>query len=88
MKNYKELTNQQQQLYNTLGDILEKWAVDNKQNTANGIYSILEVLITLSLSMKALYLLHCPNKEAKIDEIRTSGGSTNPTVSNDADRKD
>lgn len=90
IKNYKDLSADQKEIYNKLGDFLEKHAKDKSLNTPEGVYSILEVLITLSLAMKALFLLYNKNStaEVKTNEIRTSGGASDPTVSNSPDRKD
>lgn len=56
-KLYKEMDKTQQTLYTSLADVVEKWARNNQFDSKAGVLKVLEVLITLTLAIKALYII-------------------------------
>jgi hypothetical protein len=61
VKNFNQLTEAQQALFLELSAVIEKRAKENNMNTKAGIYTILEMLVTLTLAMKSFYLLKHPD---------------------------
>lgn len=65
VKNFKELNPAQQALFMELSAVIETRAKENNMNTKAGIYTILEMLVTLTLAMKSFYLLKNPEEGTK-----------------------
>lgn len=65
VKNFKELNEKQQELFLELSAVIETRAKENNMNTKAGIFTILEMLVTLTLAMKSFYLLKHPEEGEK-----------------------
>lgn len=71
-KRFKDMDEKQQSLYIQLSEVIEKWADKYDLNKPEGIRSIFEVLVTLTLALKALYLIKAVKKEKPSNEIPAS----------------
>ena len=58
VKHYKELDDVQQKLYINLADVIQQWNKEHFPGHIIGIKKIFEVMVTLTLSVKALYLIN------------------------------
>lgn len=82
IKRFNEMNKIQQDLYTGLADVIEAWANKHDLNKPEGVRQIFDVLVTLTLALKALYLM----KKEKTNDIQSSSGTRNTEVPTGTDQ--